>query len=189
MALITVANRKKYMKALGYTYDKAGILKLQKKYFKRKSDQDGLYGPNTDILLWNAYLVRTTCTHFTLEEFRCPSSCTGYPVKLNKKLLVACEKVKNHYGKTMQITCGARCKKYNNSLAGSSKTSAHLYGLAIDFYMKGVTDTLARRKSLIKWLKKNISGFHYAYGNGYCSYGTSVNAPNMGNAVHLDVAA
>lgn len=188
MALITIANRKKYMKALGYSYNKSGILKLQKKYFKRSQDKDGMYGKDTDTLLYNAYLVKTYAPHFSLEEFRCPSSCTGYPVRLKKKMVVACEQIRVHYGKKMTLTCGLRCKTYNNSLTGSISTSEHLYGRAFDFYMKGVTDTLSNRKKFIKWAKKNIKGFHYAYGNGYCSYGSYVCAPNMGNAVHLDVA-
>ena len=188
MALMTIETRKAYMKYLGYSYNKTGIKKLQKKYFKRSQDIDGLYGKDTDILLYNAYWVKKKCTHFDLEEFRCPSSCTGYPAKLDKDLLVACEKIRTHYGKAMKITCGVRCKAYNNSLAGSASASYHLKFKAVDFYMKGVTDTLANRKAFIKWAKKNIPEFHYAYGNGYCSYGTKVNAPNMGNAVHIEVA-
>ena len=47
--------RKQYMEALGYTYDKAGIKKMQSDYMARKSDVDGAYGNNTDILLRNLY--------------------------------------------------------------------------------------------------------------------------------------
>ncbi len=42
--------RKQYMEALGYTYNKVGIKKMQSDYMARKSDADGVYGNNTDIL-------------------------------------------------------------------------------------------------------------------------------------------
>lgn len=188
MAMLKIEKRKEYMEHLGFTYDKAGIKKLQKKFFKRKSDIDGIYGKNTDILLYNAYWFSVICTHFKLEEFICPMYCTGYPCRVNKKLLYAMEKIRKHCKVSVIVTCGARCGKYNNSLTGSVQNSAHLYFKAADHYAKGHTDTTANRKKYIKWLKKNIDGFKYAYGNGYSSYGTKVYAPNMGNAVHIEVA-
>lgn len=185
--MLSEKNRKKYLEYLGYKDSKSGYLKLQKKYFKRKSDQDGVYGKATDTLLYNAYWIRKNAPHFDLTEFRCPSSCTGFPVRINKNLLVALEMIRKYYGKPITITCGERCKKYNASLKGSVSNSLHLKGSACDIYIKGITDTKAGRKALIKWAKKNIPHFHYAYGNGWCSYGYSMSAPNMGNAVHIDV--
>ena len=80
MGLLTKATRKKWMKMLGYDYTKSGILKMQKDYFKRKQDCDGIYGPNTDKLLRHLHHVKVYAPSFSPEEFRCPCGhCTGYP--------------------------------------------------------------------------------------------------------------
>ena len=77
--MLTVKKRKEYLKYIGLYKGKIdnkvnkeykeAILKLQKKYFP-KSEQDGKYGNNTEILLINAYRVKKYCTHFELKEFR-----------------------------------------------------------------------------------------------------------------------
>ena len=94
--------------------------------------------------------------------------------------------IRDHYKKPMTITSGLRCKAYNSHLAGSSPTSKHLSGYAVDFYMEGVTDTLEHRKEAIKWIKKQ-KNHGYTYGNGIDSNGVVINSPNMGNALHTQV--
>lgn len=93
--------------------------------------------------------------------------------------------IRDHYKRPMTITSGLRCAGYNSRLSGSSATSRHLKGYAVDFYMQGVTDTLANRKKAIKWIKRR-KHHHYTYGNGINSNGYAVYAPNMGNAMHTD---
>ena len=188
MALLTLTKRKEYFKFLGLgEYNKDNILKLQKKYFSRKKDQDGIYGANTDVLLRHVYNVKAVCKNFEPQEFKCECGgrfCTGYPTQMRATELYNLQTIRSHYGKPMRVTSGLRCKGYNNSLRGSVKNSRHMYGLACDFYMAGVTDSVSGRKSLIAYLKK-LPNFDYAYGNGWCSLGYSVNAPYMGNAVHV----
>ena len=189
MALLSVANRKKYMKALGYEYTEEGIRKLQKKYFARSKDIDGKYGKNTDILLRHCYNVHEYAPHFKPQEFRCGCEgkyCTGYPTYMRKEMLVLLEAIRVHYGKPITVTCGLRCKKYNSALNGSVSNSLHLKGMAADFYQKGTTDTLSNRKKSIAWIKKQPH-FGYAYGDGINSYGNKIGAPYMGNALHVDV--
>ena len=191
MALLSVANRKKYMKALGYEYNANGIRKLQKKYFARSKDIDGKYGKNTDILLRHCYNVHKYAPHFEPQEFRCGCKgkyCTGYPTYMRKKMLVLLEAIRVHHGKPITVTCGLRCKKYNKALNGSVNKSKHLKGKAVDFYQKGTTDTLANRKKSIAWIKKQKNR-GYAYGDGINSYGDRIIAPYMGNALHVDVEA
>jgi len=197
MGLMTVTSRQQYLRELGlYHGDIDGIagpktkkayLDLQKKYFRREQDIDGIYGNDTDILLYDAYWVKKLCKHFELEEFRCDcGKCTGYPAKLNKQLLKDLETIRCHYNRPMTITSCLRCKHSNSSTQGSAKNSRHMDGRAADWYMAKVTDTLSNRKTTIVYLKK-LPGFHYAYGNG-CGSSGAVSAPYMGNALHFDVA-
>ena len=188
MALLTTEKRKKYFTYLGLgDYNKDNIKKLQKKYL-RKQDVDGVYGTNTDNLLRHLYNVKKYAPNFTPQEFKCECGgkyCTGYPTYMKKVELQNLQKIRSHYKKPMVITCGMRCRPYNNSLPGSIPKSKHLDGYATDFYMAGVTDTLANRKKAIKWIKK-LPNHGYTYGDGYNSYGYRISASYMGNALHTD---
>jgi hypothetical protein len=202
--LLDIRTRQLYLSELGFykgevdgvegKLTKAAYLKLQKKYFtkskRKKEDQDGLYGKDTDILLRNAYKCRNL-KHFKLSEFKCKckKDCTGYPVELNDFLLIYLQDVRKTFNKTMKITSGLRCKKYNSSLEGSSPTSRHLSGRAIDTKVSGYT-SLSKRKDIIDhWIEnypKARRGYcddysRTKYSKGYTSHS------NMGTSIHLDV--
>lgn len=188
--LLSKKTRQKYLKELGYykgkidgkigSLTKDAYKALQKDYFTRKSDIDGFYGKDTDILLRSAYNVHKYTKNFRLEEFRCKcdGKCTGYPVVLNAQLLKNLQALRDKYG-SINITSGLRCKKHNSSLTGSSKTSRHLSGKAADFKC-ATSKTLAGRKSIMSYWKK-LKGSRYTYCN------ISGSHPNMGTAVHCDV--
>ena len=188
MALLTEKQRKARMKYLGYSYDEKGIKALQKKYFTRSKDIDGKYGTDTDRLLRHVYNVTKHTKNFKPEEFKCECGgkyCTGYPSWMKMVELKNLQSIRDHYGKPMTVTCGLRCKTHNNKLSGSIPNSKHLKGYACDFYMQGVTDTLANRKKSIKYIK-TLPNHNYTYGDGYNSNGYAVSAPYMGNAMHTD---
>lgn len=199
MALLKIETRKKYFKALGLgEYNTANIKKLQKKYL-RKKDVDGVYGIDTDRLLRHVYNVSVWLpaqfngkSNFTPEEFKCDCGgkyCTGYPSYMKRVELMNLQKIRNHFGRPMKITCGLRDPAYNRALAGSIPNSLHLVGRACDFNMAGVTESTAQRKAAIKWIK-TLPNHHYSYGHGYNSYGVSISAPYMGAgkgaAIHTD---
>lgn len=189
MALLTIEKRKQIFKALDLgAYNSKNILKVQKRYMLRPSDWDGYYGPVTDALVRHLWNVHRNAPSFKPEEFKCGCGgryCSGYPTRMKAKELKHLQRIRDHFGKPMIVTSGLRCKRYNAQLGGSSQQSRHLKGYACDFYMAGVTDTLANRKRSIKWIKKQPN-HHYTYGNGINSNGAVVNAPNMGNAIHTD---
>ena len=189
MALISIEKRKKFFKALGLgEYNKANILKFQKKYFVRKQDWDGIYGNDTERLLKHVYNVTFHSKNFVPEEFKCECGgkyCTGYPDYMKYKQMELLQEIRDHYKRPLIVTCGLRCKRYNAMLNGSTANSKHMTGKATDYYMKGVTDTLANRKKTIKYLKK-LKNHNYTYGNGINSFGSYINAPYMGNALHTD---
>lgn len=189
--MLTIRQRKTYLKKLGYYSGKINSIEdaelkqaykeLQDDYFKSKKDRDGVYGKNTDILLQNAYKVRTYTTSFDAKEFRCGCGgqyCTGYPVVLDTQLLKNLQKVRTKFGATT-ITSGMRCKTYNNSLVGSSTVSRHMSGKAVDIYNTKTRNETGRKVVMSYW--KRLPKHNYTY----CNLGN--NHPNMGNAVHVDV--
>lgn len=183
MSLLSNEGVKTRLDYLGYK----NILEFQKVAFKgNKKEQDGKHGINTDNALRTYYNVKKYTKNFTVNEFKCTcGKCCGYPTYTKKEMLQGLQKFRDHYGKSITVTCGMRCNGKNSSLVGASSNSKHLTGYAVDFYQKGVTDTLANRKIAIKYAK-TLSGINYAYGNGWCIYNYSVNTPNMGNAMHID---
>ena len=176
--MLSKTERKTYFAYLGLgEYSEANILKVQKKYFKRKADQDGKYGPDTDKLIVNLYRVKKHAPHFSITEFECHCNgkyCTGYPEYLSVKLLQNMEKVRVKFGVT-NVTSGMRCKRWNRKQAGSASNSRHTQGKAADI-VGTFTKTNAQRNK--------VKSFWYSLsGSNYCYHGTS----NMGTAVHFDV--
>lgn len=185
--MLSVINRQKYLNAIGINIGsvdgiegpktKAGYLTLQKKYFTRSKDIDGIYGLNTDILLQSAYNMKDI-KYFKLSEMKCQCGgkyCTGYPAIINKQLMKNIDYLRNDSGSAITITSGLRCSTHNRNVGGASG-SYHTKGRAVDIVSNVLTSTKSKRKQLVKrWntFKKN----HYAYSD----------SSNMGNAVHLDV--
>lgn len=195
MALLTVNERKAIFEQLGFgEYNEKSIKAFQKKYMLRKSDYDGVYGPNTDNTLRTVFYTLKYTKNFKPEEFRCECNgkyCCGYPSYMKPAELIHIQAIRDHWKKPVTVTCGLRCKTWNSKLGGSIQNSLHMKGLAIDFYQQGVTDTLKNRKASIKWIAKQPN-HHYTYGNGVYrltinkTYSGSVSAPYMGNALHTD---
>lgn len=132
--MLSVKTRQQYLKNLEfYKGEIDGIEKektrksykdLQKKYFVRKSDIDGIYGKNTEMLLTNAERIRKYVTNFKLEELKCSCGgryCTGYPALLNKKLLKNIQKMRNKHGNFSTYKC-IKCnwKKLYNKIKNKS---------------------------------------------------------------------
>lgn len=187
--MLSLAERKALFKEIGLGYNKSTIKAFQMKYMLRKSDYDGIYGPNTEnTLLTVVYTLRYT-KNFQPEEFRCDCGgrfCCGYPSFMKPHMLAHIQAIRDHYGKPIKVTQGMRCKGRNKQLNGSIVNSKHLQGMAVDFYQKGVTDTLANRKMAIRYIK--TLPFHsYSYGNLINSSGYKVKASYMGNCLHTDV--
>lgn len=181
---MTKTKRKKMMQALGYKNASADeILKIQKKYFKRKKDRDGLAGPDTDTLIQHVYNVNSTCKNFSPDEFRCQcGSCTGYPAAMQTGILKIGQKMRDTEG-TAIVTSGLRCKAYNQKVGGITN-SKHCKGRAMDLvFLKKCkpADLISHCKLAIKL------GAAYAYCKTYASKGKlPASAPGMGNAVHID---
>lgn len=177
--MLNNAQRKFYFNALGLgEYNRNNILKLQKRYFVRSMDKDGIYGTNTDRLLRSLYNVTMNSKNFKLSEFQCGCGgryCTGYPAVVNSQLVRNLQTLRNEGG-PITITSGLRCSRYNARLSGSISRSKHTQGKAADIYCRNLTATRGKRNALIRrWYR--LPNATYAYGN----------TAGMGNAVHVDV--
>ena len=187
MNLLKKETRVKYFKYLNLgEYNSKNVLKFQKIAFTDPKEWDGKYGKKTDAALRHWRNVYYATKSFRPNEFRCPcGKCTGYPVQMKVKELKHIQRIRDHYGKPMVITSALRCS-YQNSRVGGVKDSAHLSGRAVDFYMVGVTDTLAHRKQAIGYIR-TLPGHKYTYGDGYNSLGQKVYKSSMGKALHTEV--
>lgn len=183
--MLSVRTRQKYLKALGFytgkidgkegKLTKTAYERLQKRYFTRKQDRDGIYGKDTEILLKSAYNCRDL-KYFKLEEFKCKCGgryCTGYPAVVNRTLVTKLDKkLRPKYG-AMDIISGLRCN-VQNQRAGGVSNSRHKLGKAVDFQCAESRKGSANRTKIIAYCKKI---FRYSYGN----------TAGMGRSVHVDV--
>lgn len=199
--LLSVKKRQEYLKELNYykgaidgkegKLTKQAYKDLQEDYFTRKSDIDGKYGKNTDILLRSAYNCKNL-KYFKLEEFKCECKgkyCTGYPVELSRDLVVNLDDMRKHYGKSTNITSGLRCSKHNKAVGGSSG-SRHTKGKACDIFINSVSSSKTGRKGIVDYWIATYPSSRYAYCNGYARTKTNTTYPTsstMGNATHIDI--
>lgn len=77
---------------------------------------------------------------FTRNEFACPCPrCGGFPVEPAERLVRVAVQIREHFGgKPVIVSSGVRCQAHNAELSGSSPTSRHMRGLAMDFAVRGV---------------------------------------------------
>jgi hypothetical protein len=151
-----------------------------------KITADGIAGPQTNAKLEEvlARIIPTYVTdwnkykNFERSEFKCGCAgkyCNGYPTEMHTSLINVLQfDIRDYFGRPVTITSGARCQKYNASLAGSSAASLHLLGMAADFYVSGesISNVLAR----CAYLKK-MGKIQYYYTNN----------TNMRGAVHINI--
>lgn len=165
---------------------------FQKDFFQMDSKIDGICGAETEAALKHAVAygmpakkVETTnksgfwkeIKYFTRDEFRCPcGKCGGFPVEPKEALVRIVDEMRGAFGKAVIIVppdghsggSGVRCQKYNDSLKGSSPTSRHVQGKAVDFSAPGVSATkiesylnnLLNAGKIRYWYKISSGSYH-----------------------------
>lgn len=72
---------------------------------------------------------------FRLSEFASPD--TG-EAKMDMRVIIRLQAVRDHFGKDVVILSGYRTPAHNRKVGGHPK-SLHLKGMAVDWYIKGVS--------------------------------------------------
>ena len=77
--------------------------------------------------------------NFRLDEFKCKcGKCE--PILVDEALVTWLQKIRDHFGKSVNINSGYRCAKHNASAkVGGSKSSHHVKGKAADIRVEGIT--------------------------------------------------
>lgn len=76
--------------------------------------------------------------NFSVYEFSCNGKgcCTETPI--DEKLVEYLQKIRDHFGAKVTLSCGHRCEKHNATIPNAAAKSRHIYGQAADFTVKGV---------------------------------------------------
>ena len=74
--------------------------------------------------------------NFKVKEFAC--SDKSDPIFIAPKLVTILQKIRTHFGKPVKITSAYRTVEHNKSVGGV-KDSQHLYGMAADIKITGVS--------------------------------------------------
>ena len=101
-------------------------------------------------------------TNFHISEFCVSETAARYNIdnsipndKITQSLKLVAEKVlqptRDYFKKPLIITSGYRCAKLNTMILGS-KTSQHIKGEAVDFYIPGVP-----HYDVANWIKNKLS--------------------------------
>lgn len=80
--------------------------------------------------------------NFTVREFRCRDGSD--PIFVDTELVELLQKIREHFGKPVNINSAFRTASHNAKQKKASRYSQHLYGKAADIWIAGVpVDTLA----------------------------------------------
>ena len=74
--------------------------------------------------------------HFKVYEFRCKDNTD--PIFVSTSLVEILESIRKHFNKTVYINSAYRNPAYN-AMIGGAKKSMHMYGMAADIHINGVT--------------------------------------------------
>lgn len=77
--------------------------------------------------------------NFRLDEFKCKCGKCD-PILVDDQLIGWLQKIRDHFGRSVNVNSGYRCKTHNASpKVGGSPSSHHVKGMAADIRVEGVT--------------------------------------------------
>lgn len=76
-------------------------------------------------------------TNFRVREFACEDGSD--PIFISEKLVKILQSIRNHFGQPVTLSSGFRTASHNAKVKDASEHSQHLYGLAADIKVEGVS--------------------------------------------------
>ena len=77
--------------------------------------------------------------NFRLDEFKCKCGKCD-PILVDDTLIAWLQKIRDHFGRSVNVNSGYRCAKHNaDPEVGGNPSSHHLKGMAADIRVEGVT--------------------------------------------------
>ncbi len=76
--------------------------------------------------------------NFRAREFDCNGRSCCAETKIDEKLVEYLQQIRDHFGKPVRVT-GYRCKTYNDRVPNAAPNSYHIYGMAADISIDGVS--------------------------------------------------
>jgi hypothetical protein len=77
--------------------------------------------------------------NFRLDEFKCKCGKCD-PILVDETLILLLQKIRDHFGRSVNVNSGYRCKTHNESpKVGGSPSSHHVKGMAADIRVEGIT--------------------------------------------------
>lgn len=107
--------------------------------------------------------------NFKSTEFDCNGSSCCKETVIDVDLVNYLQKIRDHFGKPVNLTCAYRCETHNAKVANASKTSKHMYGMAADITVSGVAPAEVAK-----------------YAESIGILGIGLYPPADGNFVHID---
>ena len=113
---------------------KAGLNGFEKQITETKPAEEVEKGPK----MYKKGVATLITKNFKSTEFDCKGKgcCSETPV--DDRLVMILQKVRDHFGVSVNVNCGYRCKKHNSQIAGAAKASKHMEGIAADIVVKGI---------------------------------------------------
>lgn len=76
--------------------------------------------------------------NFRIREFDCNGKGCCNETKIDPQLVDYLQKIRDHFGKSVNIASGYRCQKHNAQVANAAKNSRHMQGMAADIKVSGI---------------------------------------------------
>lgn len=76
--------------------------------------------------------------NFRVREFDCNGRGCCDSTRIDSQLVDYLQKIRDHFGKSVNLSSGYRCEKHNGEVANAVSKSRHILGMAADIKVTGV---------------------------------------------------
>lgn len=103
---------------------------------KQREDEVAVNGANVKSYSRAKDGLKKVSTNFTVNEFACSDGSD--PIFISDELVTVLQKIRTYFGKPVTINSGFRTATKNKAVGGAAY-SMHLYGMAADIVVKGIS--------------------------------------------------